>query len=167
MAAIVLRYNAPRYNCFVRFYGLPIKRIEIEFVHHPILEVTVPDDAGTCVYVVDDDASVRDSLKMLLLSAGMKAVTFESAEAFLTSDIHEHNTCLVVDFKMPGIGGLAFQQQLKKKGVRTPVIFLTAFDSSEDREQAFRSGAAGFLRKPVDDQALIDSIRWALSKGGQ
>ncbi len=127
----------------------------------------MPDDAGICAYVVDDDESVRDSLKMLLLSAGMKANTFESAEAFLASDIYERHTCLVVDFKVPEIGGLAFQQQLKEKGVRIPVIFLTAFDSKEDREQAFRSGAAGFFRKPVDDQALIDSIRWALSRGKQ
>ena len=125
----------------------------------------MPDDAGICVYVVDDDASVRNSLKMLFLSAGMKAITFESAEAFLASDIQENNACLVVDFKMSGIGGLAFQQRVKEKGVSTPVIFLTAFDSRDNREQAFRSGAAGFFRKPVDDQALIDSIHWALSKG--
>jgi FixJ family two-component response regulator len=127
----------------------------------------LPDDASICVYVVDDDASVRDSLKMLLLSAGMKTITFESAEAFLASDVHERNTCLITDFKMPGLGGLAFQRQLKENGVRIPVIFLTAFDSKEDRQSAFDSGAAGFFRKPVDDQALIDSIRWALSKAGQ
>ena len=125
------------------------------------------NDTGICVYVVDDDASVRDSLKMLLLSAGMKAITFESAEAFLASDIHEHNTCLVVDFKMPGIGGLALLQRLRKEGVRIPVIFLTAFDSKEDRQRAFRSGASGFFRKPLDDQALLDSIRWALSRERQ
>lgn len=127
----------------------------------------MPDDARICVYVVDDDASVRDSLKMLLLSAGMKAITFESAEAFLASDICERDTCVVTDFKMPGSGGLALQQRLRKKGVRTPVIFLTAFDSREDRQRAFRSGAAGFFRKPVDDQALLDSIRWALSRERQ
>jgi len=124
----------------------------------------LPEHASICVYVVDDDASVRNSLNMLFLSAGMKAITFESAETFLASDIHECNTCLVADFKMPGISALALQKQLKEKGVHIPVIFLTAFDSSEDRKQAFSSGAAGFFRKPVDDQALIDSIRWALSK---
>ena len=127
----------------------------------------MPDDCSISIYVVDADASVRDSLKMLLLSAGMKAITFESAEALLASDICESDACVVADFKMPGIGGLALQQRLKEKGVRIPVIFLTAFDSGEDREQAFSAGAAGFFRKPIDDQALIDSIRWALSKGGR
>ena len=124
----------------------------------------MPDDASICVYIIDDDASVRNEMQMLLLSAGMKAIAFESAEAFLASDIRERDTCVITDFKMPGIGGLALQQRLKEKGVRIPVIFLTAFDSKEDRRRAFRSGAVGFFRKPVDDQALLDSIRWALSR---
>ena len=123
----------------------------------------MPDDSSICVYIIDDDASVRNSMQMLLLSAGMKAIVFESAEAFLASDIRERYTCVITDFKMPGMDGLALQQRLREKGVRIPVIFLTAFDSKEDRHRAFRSGAAGFFRKPVDDQALLDSIRWALS----
>jgi len=127
----------------------------------------LPDEASICVYIIDDDASVRNSMKMLLLSAGMKAITFESAEAFLASDICQRDTCVIADFKMPGNGGLALQQRLRQIGVRIPVIFLTAFDSKGDRQQAFRSGAAGFFRKPVDDQALLDSIRWALSEWGQ
>ena len=122
----------------------------------------MPDDASICVYVIDDDESVRNSLQMLFFSAGMKAKTFESAKAFLASDFHEHDTCLVTDFKMPGIDGLMLQQLLKEKDIRIPVIFLTAFDSSDDRARAFKSGAAGFFRKPVDDQALLDSIRWAM-----
>ena len=100
---------------------------------------------------------------MLLFSAGIKAMTYKSAEAFLNSDIREHNTCLVTDFKMPGLGGLGLQQQLIEKDIRIPVIFLTALDSAEDRKQAFGSGAVGFLRKPVDDQALLDTIHWAMS----
>lgn len=124
----------------------------------------MPDDSSICVYIIDDDASVRNSMQMLLLSAGMKAIAFESAEAFLVSDIRERDTCVITDFKMPGISGLALQQRLREKGVRIPVIFLTAFDSKEDRQRAFRSGAAAFFRKPVDDQALLDSIRWTLSK---
>jgi FixJ family two-component response regulator len=139
----------------------------MHFARHPRLEFTMPNDCSICVYVVDDDASVRNSLRMLLLSAGIKAITFESAEAFLASDICKRNACVVADFKVPEIGGLTLQQRLRKKGVRIPVIFLTAFDSGEDREQAFSVGAAGFFRKPVDDQALLDSISWALSKGGQ
>jgi len=123
----------------------------------------VPDTTSICVYVIDDDESMRHSLKMLLFSAGIKAMTYKSAEAFLNSDIREHNTCLVTDFKMPGLGGLGLQQQLIEKDIRIPVIFLTALDSAEDRKQAFGSGAVGFLRKPVDDQALLDTIHWAMS----
>ena len=123
----------------------------------------MPDNTSICVYVIDDDESIRNSLEMLLLSAGIKAMTYESAEAFLNSDIREHNTCVVTDFKMPGLGGLGLQQQLIEKDIRIPMIFLTALDSEEDRKQAFVSGAVGFLRKPVDDQALLDAIRWALS----
>ena len=123
----------------------------------------MPDNTSICVYVIDDDESMRHSLEMLLLSAGIKAMTYESAEAFLNSDIREHNTCVVTDFKMPGLGGLGLQQQLIEKDIRIPMIFLTALDSEEDREQAFVSGAVGFLRKPVDDQALLDAIHWALS----
>ena len=123
----------------------------------------MPDNTSICVYVVDDDESMRHSLEMLLLSAGIKAMTYKSAEAFLNSDIREHHTCVVTDFKMPGLGGLGLQQQLIEKDIRIPMIFLTALDSEEDRKQAFVSGAVGFLRKPVDDQALLDAIRWALS----
>ena len=123
----------------------------------------MPDTTSICVYVIDDDESMRHSLKMLLFSAGIKAMTYKSAEAFLNSDIREHNTCLVTDFKMPGLGGLGLQQQLIEKDIRIPVIFLTALDSAEDRKQAFGSGAVGFLRKPVDDQALLDTIHWAMS----
>lgn len=123
----------------------------------------MPDNTSICVYVIDDDESIRNSLMMLLFSAGIKAMTYKSAEAFLNSDIREDNTCVVTDFKMPGLGGLDLQQQLIEKDIRIPMIFMTALDSEEDREQAFVSGAVGFLRKPVDDQALLDAIHWALS----
>lgn len=123
----------------------------------------MPNNTSICVYVIDDDASMRNALKMLLFSAGMKAMIYKSAEAFLDSDFREDNTCVVTDFKMPGLGGLGLQQQLIEKDIRIPVIFLTALDSEEDRKQAFGSGAVGFLRKPVDDQALLDAIHWALS----
>ena len=124
----------------------------------------MPDDATIIVYVIDDDASVRRALKMLLFSAGMNAITYDSAETFLESGFREHDTCVVTDFKMKGLGGLGLQKQLKNKGIRIPIIFLTAFDSKEDRKQAIKSGAMGFFCKPVDDQALLDTIRWSLSR---
>ena len=123
----------------------------------------MPDDATICVYVIDDDASVRRALEMLLFSAGMKVLTYDSAETFLESGIREHGTCVIADFKMKGLGGLGLRKQLINKGICIPIIFLTDLDSKEDRKQAIKSGAMGFFRKPVDDQALLDTIRWSLS----
>ena len=120
-------------------------------------------DPSICVYIIDDDESVRRALKMVMLAADLDAKTFDSGQAFLQSDFRRHGTCLVTDFKMPGIDGLGILRQLTKLGKRIPVIFLTASDSSEDRKRAISSGAIGFFRKPVDDQALLDTIQWALS----
>ena len=116
------------------------------------------------IYVVDDDPSVRDALEMLLISAGMDVQTFVNAEDFLKHEINVKNTCLVSDVKMAGLDGLALQRRLIEDGINVPVIFLTAYDSSESRLKAKQAGAAGFFRKPVDDQALLDTIQWALSR---
>jgi FixJ family two-component response regulator len=122
----------------------------------------MPPESESTIYIVDDDESVRSALEMLMLSAGMKVYTFASASDFLSSKPGEINSCLITDIKMKGIGGLELQQKLNDAGNRMPVIFLTAFDTKESRKQARRGGAAGYFRKPVDDQSLLDSIRWAL-----
>ena len=124
----------------------------------------MPDEPKTLIYVVDDDASVRQALKMLLISANMEVRTFKQAEDLLKCEFQEEKVCLIADIKMKGLGGIELQQQLAERGVKIPIIFLTADDSNEIRQRAKQAGAAGFFRKPVDDQALIDSIRWALSK---
>ena len=126
----------------------------------------MPDEPKILIYVVDDDASVRQALKMLLISANMEVRTFEQAKDFLKCEFRKEKVCLIADIKMRGFGGIELQQQLGKRGIKIPIIFLTAVESDEIRQQAKQAGAAGFFRKPVDDQALIDSIRWALSKGG-
>jgi FixJ family two-component response regulator len=115
------------------------------------------------IYVVDDDASVRHALEMLFISADMEVQTFEWAEDFLKCKHREGNTCLITDIKMKGLGGFELQQQLNERGIKLPVIFLTAFDSAESRQQAKQAGAIGYFQKPVDDQALLDVIQWALS----
>ena len=116
------------------------------------------------VYIVDDDPSVRKALEVLLYSAGIEAQSFASAREFLNSGFREQNACLIVDVKMRGLGGLELHQELIARGGSLPVIFLTAFDSEEIREQAKAQGGLGYFRKPVDDQAMLDSIQWALSK---
>jgi len=100
---------------------------------------------------------------MLFMSADMEVQAFEMAEDFLKCQFREKKACLISDIKMKGLSGLELQQQLAERGIKMPVIFLTAFDSNEIRQQAKQAGAAGYFRKPVDDQALLDTIQWALS----
>ena len=121
------------------------------------------DETAILIYVVDDDESVRKSLKMLFRSADMEVKTFEAAEDLLKCQLREQNTCLISDIKLKGLSGIELQQQFAERGIKIPVIFLTAFDSNEIRRQAKQAGAAGYFRKPVDDQALLDTIHWAIS----
>jgi FixJ family two-component response regulator len=120
-------------------------------------------ESTTLVHIVDDDPSVRLALEMLLISAGLDVVVYESAYNFIQSEIREENACLIVDFMMKGLNGLELQKILTERGSQLPVIFLTAFDSKETRQKAKQAGAVGYFRKPVDDQALLDTIQWALS----
>jgi FixJ family two-component response regulator len=123
----------------------------------------LPDETKILIYVVDDDISVRQALEMLFISADMKVLTFKSAEDLLKCKLREEKTCLITDINMKGLSGLELQQQLTERGIKIPAIFLTAFDSNESRQRAKQAGAAGYLQKPVDDQALLDTIKWALS----
>ncbi len=116
------------------------------------------------VYIVDDDASVRRALRRLIITTGMNAETFASAHEFLESLYREDGACLLVDIQMPGITGLALQQQLLERGSRIPVIFITAYDTPESRREADDLGAYGYYRKPVDGQVLLQAIEDALSK---
>lgn len=119
-------------------------------------------DPETIVYVIDDDASVRIALERLLRSAGMEAAAFDSVETFFEQADRERHACVVADVRMPGTIGLHLPRLLAEKGWQDPVIFVTAHDTEETRRLAREAGAAGYFRKPVDDQALLDAIRWAL-----
>jgi FixJ family two-component response regulator len=113
------------------------------------------------VYVIDDDESVRRALQRLLRSAGFEVKAFSSGEEFLQSGDLNVGACVVLDIRMPGLTGFDLQEKLASKGVRIPVITVSAFDDAETRERARRLGAVAFFRKPVDGQALIDAIHWA------
>ena len=117
------------------------------------------------VFVVDDDESVRRSMKRLLRSAGFDAETFASAEEFLRADCSDTGACVIADAMMPGLGGVELCERLIETGSKLPVILVTAYDTAEAREHARRIGVAGYFRKPVDDQALLDAIQWALERG--
>ena len=117
------------------------------------------------VYVVDDDESVRRALARLLRSADLDAETFSSADEFLNSPKQKENSCIIIDIRMPGSTGFDLQQKLAAYDIRIPVIVISASDDALIREHARELGAISFFRKPVDDQALLDAIWWAISGG--
>ena len=116
------------------------------------------------IYVIDDDTSVRKAMERLMKSAGLPARTFSSGEEFLTSVQPTTSDCLVLDVHMPGMSGLELQKKLTQSGAAVPIIFITAVDDDQIREQARQAGAIGYFRKPFDDQALLDAIYFAVSR---
>jgi FixJ family two-component response regulator len=114
------------------------------------------------VAVVDDDDSVRDSLGGLLRSFGFAAQGFASAAALLQSDNLPGTHCVILDVRMPGMGGLELQRQLVASHPEVPVIFMTAHDDARTRSQALSGGAVGYLIKPFSEEALLDAVRAAL-----
>jgi FixJ family two-component response regulator len=113
------------------------------------------------VYVVDDDESIRRALKRLLRSAGYHAVTFESAEDFMDSAPNRGEGCLVLDIRLPGMTGLDLQEKLCSSGAKYQVIFMTAHDNPQWQDRAKKAGAVAYLRKPFDEQSLLDAIQLA------
>ena len=122
------------------------------------------DKKPSKVYVIDDDESVRRAFGRLLRSASLDAETFSSAEEFLSSAKQDKNACILIDIRMPGLSGFDLQEKLTSEGIRIPVIAISAHDDEETREHARELGAVSFYRKPVDDQALLDAIWWAIAR---
>jgi FixJ family two-component response regulator len=116
------------------------------------------------VYVVDDDESVRRAFERLLRSAGLSVETFSSVGDFSQAPREKENACILMDIRMPGATGFDLQHELSERGVKIPVIVVSASDDALVREHARALGAVGFFRKPVDDQALLDAIWWAISE---
>jgi FixJ family two-component response regulator len=112
--------------------------------------------------LVDDDESVRESLPDLLREFGFAARTFSSAQEFLSSGCVDDTSCLILDIAMPGISGPELQQELKRRGKQTPIIFITGRRDEAIRAQVLKQGAAGFLLKPFSDTALLAAIETAL-----
>jgi FixJ family two-component response regulator len=115
------------------------------------------------VFVVDDDAAVRDSIAELVESVGLKAEVHASASAFLDAFQPERPGCLVLDVRMAEMSGLVLQERLNELGAGIPIIMLTGHGDVPMAVQAMRSGAVDFVQKPYRDQALLDSINAALS----
>lgn len=116
------------------------------------------------IYIIDDNPNVWRALARLMASAGFMWKAFSSAEEFMTNAKLESGDCIVADISMPGMSGLDLKHRLNADKNKTPVIFLTGHDTEETRAAAKEAGAAGYFRKPVDAQALLDAIQWALNK---
>lgn len=116
------------------------------------------------VYVVDDDASMRDSLRGAIRSVGLRVETFPSAAEFLQHPPSAHPSCLVLDVDMPGLSGMDLQRELAAAHRLIPIIFITGHGDIPMSVRAIKEGAVEFLTKPFRDQALLDSIQQALAQ---
>lgn len=126
--------------------------------------MTIPDPT---VFIVDDDEAVRDGLCELFLSEGLRAEAFPSAEAFLESGAAGGGGCLLADIHMPGLSGLALQQELCRRGILLPTIVITGQGDVPKAVAALKAGACDFIEKPFDVAALITAVREAVDRGGR
>jgi FixJ family two-component response regulator len=114
------------------------------------------------IYVVDDDASVRTALQNLFASMGRATTAFESTEAFLRAKRPDVPSCLVLDIRLPGVGGLEFQQDLARRGVHLPIVFITAHGDIPMTARAMKAGAIAFLTKPLQRDELLAAVHEAI-----
>jgi len=121
-------------------------------------------DERATVYVIDDDASMREALEDLVRSVGLDVRLFASPREFLEIQRPDTPGCLVLDVRLPGMSGLAFQQELAKSGAALPVIFLTGHGDIPMSVRAMKAGAIEFLTKPFHDQDLLDAIHTAIER---
>jgi RNA polymerase sigma factor (sigma-70 family) len=119
---------------------------------------------ASVVFVVDDDPSVRSSLKFLLSSVGLQVEGFESAETFLQRKPPDAPSCLVLDVRLRGLSGLDFQRELAARNIRIPIVFVTGHGDIPMSVRAMKAGAIEFLTKPYRDQDLLDAVRIALER---
>ncbi|HET7288162.1 MAG TPA: response regulator transcription factor [Pyrinomonadaceae bacterium] len=116
------------------------------------------------VFVIDDDESIRESLKSLMRSVGLGVETFASAQEFLQSTRPDVPACLILDVRMPGLSGLDLQRDLAEANIHIPIIFITGHGDIPMSVRAMKAGAVEFLTKPFRDQDLLDAIQQALER---
>jgi RNA polymerase sigma factor (sigma-70 family) len=120
--------------------------------------------AAPLVFVIDDDPSVRSSLKFLLSTVGLQAETFDSPNSFLHKKRPDVPSCLVLDVRLPGVSGIDFQRELTTRNISIPIIFLTGHGDIPMSVRAMKAGAVEFLTKPFRDQDLLDAVHVALDR---
>lgn len=167
------RSHVPTPACWLRWDASGARRQTMQSPARPGGRIT-PEEASTMrsrleqpssmtVYIVDDDDAVRLAFSRLLRSAGMRPLTYGTAEEFLDVVENSQAACILLDITMPSMNGHQLQEELQRRGVRLPVITVSARDDEETLNLARGMGAGLFLRKPVDDQALLDAIAWVTS----
>ena len=118
--------------------------------------------AAPCIYVIDDDRSVRDALSSLFRSVGYKVQLFESTGEFMQAKRIDANSCLVLDIRLPGVSGLDLQSHLNREQIQIPIIFMTGHGDIPMSVRAMKAGAIDFLAKPFRDQDMLDAVATAL-----
>jgi FixJ family two-component response regulator len=121
-------------------------------------------EAQAVVFVVDDDEGMRQSLKNLVGSVGLRVEAFASAQEFLRSKVIDVPGCLVLDVRLPGLSGLDLQKRIADAGIAIPIIFITGHGDIPMTVRAMKAGAVEFLTKPFRDQDLLDAIQQALER---
>jgi FixJ family two-component response regulator len=121
-------------------------------------------EAKAIVFVVDDDASVREGLGSLIRSAGLRVETFASAQEFLARPQADVPSCLVLDVRLPGLSGLDLQKRLAEVNIEIPIVFITGHGDVPTSVRAMKAGAVEFLTKPFVDRDLLDAIQQAIKR---
>jgi FixJ family two-component response regulator len=116
------------------------------------------------VYIVDDDFDVREGLRSLFQSVGLRSEAFESTTDFLTAQFADETSCLILDVRLPGLSGLDFQTELSKAKISIPIVFITGHGDIPMSVKAMKGGAVEFLSKPVREQDLLDAVQVALDR---
>ena len=142
----------------------PWIRVQLHFAGSGRKSLMTGVTSAPFVFVVDDDLSVRASLRLLIGTVGLQVETFESTEQFLQRKLPEAPSCLVLDVRLHGASGLDFQRELAARNIRIPIIFITGYGDIPMSVRAMKGGAVEFLTKPFRDQDLLDAVRVALEK---
>ena len=120
--------------------------------------------SGPVIYIVDDDADVREGLQNLLQSVGLRSETFGSTATLLKSKLADDVGCLILDVRLPGLSGLDFQAEVIKEQIKVPIIFITGYADVPMSVKAMKAGAVEFLTKPIREQDLLDAVQMALDR---
>ena len=124
--------------------------------------MSTASEQKSTVYIVDDDQAIRHAMELLMRSVGLDYEIFHSGDDFLSNHTNDRARCLVLDIRMPGLGGLELQEQLNNTGSTLPVIFITGHGDVPMAVEAMQKGAVDFIQKPFRDQELLDRIGEAL-----